>query len=190
MKLTSILAFILIVMPYQSFAGTVHTYKNDNGTTILTNKKRDASEWNHIKTTTYEDSPIITRHLSEKEIEAQEIKNYKQQHREWLKKGGKNSGLRPPVKPTKIVHELTFWPILYGQLWVGSGLVAFDAIEIPYGFDTNEDCMANKTAYISAYSKHLNLDIPSYVKVAKKPKKTYTLSCYSSIDPIERYLVP
>ncbi|MCK4103416.1 hypothetical protein [Acinetobacter radioresistens] len=191
MKLILILLSIFISSAYQSYAGTVHTYKNSDGSTILTNKKINDSEWTYVKTTTYEDSPaIINKPLSDKEIEQQEIRIYKQQYKDWLSKGGKKSGVRPPVKPTKIVHELTFWPTLYGQLWVGNGLVAFDAVEIPDGFDTNEDCMANRAAYIKAYSEKLNLDIPSYVKVAKQPRKTYSVSCHSSIDPVERYLVP
>lgn len=174
------------------YAGqTIYEYKNDNGSAVITNKKikTDDTDWAYVNSTYYPDTGI-SRPLTKEELEKEEIRVYKQQYQKWLKQGGKNSGKSPPTKPIKIVHELTFWPVLYGKLWVGTGLVATDALKINDGFDTNEDCMSNKSYYISVYGKQLNLDIPNYVKVAKPPKKTYVLSCYSTVGPVERSLVP
>jgi len=184
--------YLCLLVTCSSYAGnTVYQYKNNAGTTILTSKKKAKtdSEWTYVEQTYYPDSNIAPP-LTKKELEQEEIRVYKQQYAEWLKKGGKNSGISPPVKPIKIDHELTFWPILYGKLWVGTGLVASDFIKIRDGFDTHEDCMANKSDYIRTYGKELNLDIPKYVKVAKPPKKTYSVVCYSTIGPVERPLVP
>lgn len=170
---------------------TVYQYKHNDGTTILTNKKKekDDTDWTYQKQTQYVSSRI-EKTITEEELEKEEIRVYKQQYQEWLKKGGKNSGIKPPIKPVKIVHELTFWPVLYGKLWVGTGLIATDSIKINEGYDTNEDCLDNRSYYIQTYGKQLNLDIPKYVKVAKQPKRTYSVACYSTIGPVEHSLVP
>lgn len=174
------------------YGQTIYLYKSDKGS-VLTNKKKPESdtEWTYEKHTDYPDSNVIySRNVSKEESEKEEIRVYKQQYKEWMKQGGKDSGIRPPTKPIKIEQELSFWPVLYGELWVGTGLIATDSIKINHGFNTHEDCMSNQRYYIQVYGKQLNLSIPESVKVAKQPKKTYSLFCYSTIGPVERSLVP
>lgn len=127
--------------------------------------------------------------MTQKELEQEEIKAYKLKYKEWLKLGGENSGIRAPIKPVRIEHELNFWPVLYGGVWVGTGLVGTDYLEINEGFDTHEDCMSNKDYYIKAYSNQLRLEIPQHVKVTKAPKRSYKVACYSTIEPVEHDLV-
>ena len=173
------------------YSATIYQCENSEGSMILTNKKeRFNSNYNCDKSINYPDSNSITRPMTKKEIEQEEIKIYKQKYQEWLKLGGKNSGIRAPIKPVRIEHELNFWPVLYGGVWVGTGLVGTDYLEINEGFDTHEDCMSNKNYYIKKYSNQLRLAIPQHIKVAKAPKKSYRVACYSTIDPVEYDLVP
>lgn len=183
----------LLGSSFKSHAETVYQYESKTGDTILTVKKRTNDPSLKLVKETKLDAPKAKAtivHLTEQDIEKEEIKNYYLQYKEWLGKGGKNSGLRPPVKPARIYQELAFWPILHGNVWIGGGLVKSDSIRIKDGFESYEDCMANKSDYIRIFSKDLDLYIPQNVKLPKAPKVTYSITCYSTISNVERTLVP